>query len=363
MATCSSSPWFYHLLPLFLLMATIKANESNSKTPFNGGKCNIFRGRWVHEKHSLPSYNYTSCPFIRPQFDCQRNGRPDSEFLRFRWQPHECSLPKFDAHDFLRRFRNKKILFVGDSLMLNQWQSLTCLIHSAFPKAKYSLIQHPPMNTFHLHEYNLTIMMQWHQFLVEIEKESKGRLLVLDYIKGDGWRDADLLVFDSYHWWYYKKPNQPWDFMEVEGKTYSRLNRTVALKIALENWERWIDHNVDHCKTRVFYQGISPSHYTGSDWGQPKIRGCSTSKLPISGEGENLKENPAVGMVKSVISRMRHPADFLDIWHLSLMRPDGHPSLYATPARGPRGPATDCTHWCLPGLPDTWNQLLYTALL
>ncbi|MCE7766848.1 hypothetical protein GQL56_29935, partial [Pseudomonas putida] len=22
----------------------------------------------------------------------------------------------------------------------------------------------------------------------------------------------------------------------------------------------------------------------------------------------------------------------------------------------------DCTHWCLPGLPDTWNQLFYTAL-
>ncbi|KAL2898366.1 Protein trichome birefringence-like 2 [Bienertia sinuspersici] len=23
----------------------------------------------------------------------------------------------------------------------------------------------------------------------------------------------------------------------------------------------------------------------------------------------------------------------------------------------------DCNHWCIAGVPDTWNQLLYTTLL
>ena len=57
-------------------------------------------------------------------------------------------------------------------------------------------------------------MMQWHQFLVEIETESGGKALRLDHIKGDEWRGVDLLVFDSYHWWYYRKPNQPYVYKD-----------------------------------------------------------------------------------------------------------------------------------------------------
>jgi hypothetical protein len=36
----------------------------------------------------------------------------------------------------LRRWRGKKIMFVGDSLSLNMWESLSCMIHAAVPKAK-----------------------------------------------------------------------------------------------------------------------------------------------------------------------------------------------------------------------------------
>lgn len=53
--------------------------------------------------------------------------------------------------------------------------------------------------------------MEWHQFLVDIDKEKIGRVLKLDSIKGgDAWKDFDLLVFDSWHWWFYKSPQQPY---------------------------------------------------------------------------------------------------------------------------------------------------------
>lgn len=45
---------------------------------------------------------------------------------------------RFNGEDFLRRVRGQKIMFVGDSLSLNQWQSMTCLLHSAVPMAKTS---------------------------------------------------------------------------------------------------------------------------------------------------------------------------------------------------------------------------------
>jgi len=62
--------------------------------------------------------------------------------------------------------------------------------------------------------------------------------------------------------------------------------------------------------------------------------------------------------VKSVLDEMHNPASLLDITYLSQLRKDGHPSIYA--GAGPK--YLDCSHWCLAGVPDTWNQLLYTVL-
>lgn len=57
--------------------------------------------------------------------------------------------------------------------------------------------------------------------------------------------------------------------------------------------------------------------------------------------------------------------DVLNITQMTLWRKDGHASLYYL---GPKiGPAPlhrqDCSHWCLPGVPDAWNELLYALFL
>lgn len=75
-------------------------------------------------------------------------------------------------------------------------------------------------------------------------------------------------------------------------------------------------------------------------------------------------------VVAGVVGRMRVPVTFLNITQLSEHRIDGHTSVYtevqgkilseeqkANPLR-----YADCIHWCLPGVPDTWNQLLYAYL-
>ena len=38
---------------------------------------------------------------------------------------------RFDGADLLRRWRGKTVMFVGDSLSMNQWVSLACMLHAA----------------------------------------------------------------------------------------------------------------------------------------------------------------------------------------------------------------------------------------
>lgn len=39
-------------------------------------------------------------------------------------------------------------MFVGDSLSLNQWESLACMLHTAVPKANYTLKRTGALSTF-----------------------------------------------------------------------------------------------------------------------------------------------------------------------------------------------------------------------
>lgn len=40
---------------------------------------------------------------------------------------------RFDAQAFLKRFKGKTIMFVGDSVSLNHYESFVCLLHAAVP--------------------------------------------------------------------------------------------------------------------------------------------------------------------------------------------------------------------------------------
>ena len=56
--------------------------------------CDVTRGRWVFDE-SYPLYTNGYCPFIDEGFNCQGNGRPDKAYMKLRWQPQDCDIPRY----------------------------------------------------------------------------------------------------------------------------------------------------------------------------------------------------------------------------------------------------------------------------
>lgn len=63
-------------------------------------ECNVFEGKWVIDG-SHPLYREEDCPYLTKQVTCQRNGRPDSLYQKWRWEPDECDLPRYRSFHLL----------------------------------------------------------------------------------------------------------------------------------------------------------------------------------------------------------------------------------------------------------------------
>ncbi|KHN11944.1 hypothetical protein glysoja_019917 [Glycine soja] len=233
------------------------------------------------------------------------------------------------------------------------------MLHTAVPLAKYTSVRTGGLSTFIFPSYDVKVMFSRNAFLVDIASESIGRVLKLDSIEaGKIWKGNHILIFDSWHWWLHIGRKQPWDFIQEGNRTFKDMNRLVAYEKGLKTWAKWVEDNVDPNKTRVFFQGVSPDHLNGAKWGEPRAS-CEEQKVPVDGFKYPGGSHPAELVLQKVLGAMSKRVNLLNITTLSQMRKDGHPSVYGY--GGHRD--MDCSHWCLPGVPDTWNLLLYAALI
>jgi hypothetical protein len=230
--------------------------------------CDLSDGRWVFDNVSLPAYREKECTFLTKQVTCLANGRPDDTWQYWKWQPNHCSLPTFDARRFMETMRGKRLMFVGDSLNRNQWESLVCLVQPILSKGRKKIVKRGSLTIFHAKEYRATLEFYWAPFLVESNSDNpkihsiEHRIIRPERIEGHAkyWKDVDYLVFNTYIWWMntadmkVRRPNSRY------WSQHDEVPRIEAYGRVFKTWSEWLNNNIDPARTSVFFMTISPLH-------------------------------------------------------------------------------------------------------
>ncbi|KAF7849336.1 hypothetical protein BT93_L0959 [Corymbia citriodora subsp. variegata] len=246
--------------------------------------CDLFSGRWVYDNASYPLYEEKRCTFMSDQVACEKFGRRDLEYRHWRWRPHGCDIPRFNATWLLERLRNKRMVYVGDSLNRGQWVSMICLVESSIPPdLKWISYRHNhSLIAFNAVEYNATIEFYWAPMLVESNSDHPynhrlpERIVRVQVIEKHAkvWSDADILVFNSYLWWLRPEIKVLWGSFGSADGIYKMVQVPRAYEMALNTWSDWLAVHINKSKTQVFFVSMSPTHDSPFDTAELRIGGA-----------------------------------------------------------------------------------------
>lgn len=115
--------------------------------------------------------------------------------------------------------------------------------------------------------------------------------------------------------------------------------------------------------------------FRGQDWGGMENGNCYGETEPLMDDRflESSTEPQMLSILESSLSKLKAKGvnvKLINITQLTQCRIDAHASVYRKYYRPltelqrkiPQRSA-DCSHWCLPGVPDTWNELLLAYII
>lgn len=395
---CSTSRCIVPAVLLLLLAAALATSNvyftfpSRVRVPFprpfssritrRGEGCDIFRGDWVPDPDA-PYYTNDTCSVIHEHYNCMRYGKPDLGFVKWRWRPDGCDLPRFNPWRFLDMMKGKSIAFVGDSLARNHKDSLICLLtRAAEPTPSWPSSKH---TVYYYGEYNFTVANFWAPYLVrheQIDEDGPAHTglwnLFLD--EPDAVWAAHVAEFDyavvSASSWFYR-PSMLYEAGGLVGCHYCLLPNVTdltpryALRMATRAELRALSGADGRFRGTAVLRTVDPSQYEGGEWnkdgncvrtrpyrrGEKKVEGFELDFRNLQLEEFAVAEKAATdggGKVRMML---------MDTTEAMILRADAHPSKYRgwTPEKH-FTLSNDCVHWCLPGALDTWNDMLLYML-
>ncbi|CAO2169310.1 unnamed protein product [Urochloa humidicola] len=364
--------------PSAMVGYSVDVADENEVPPPEKKECNYRNGKWVSDNRR-PLYSGFGCKqWLSESWSCRLTQRTDFAYEKFRWQPEACEMPEFEASEFLRRMQDKTIAYVGDSLGRQMFQSMMCMATGGKQRsdvedvgAEYGFVLAPGAKrpdgwAYRFLSTNTTILYHWSSTLCDLEPlnpsdHATSYAMHLDrppaFLKNNLHRFHVLILNTGHHWNRGKLKANRWE-MYLGGAPNNNRNIAVIWKaknFTVHSVIKWLDAQLpDHPQLKVFYRSISPRHFFNGDWNTGGR--CDNTNPLAKGSGIQLNHSEdadAEGAVRGTRIKL------LDVTALSRLRDEGHISRYsikATPG------VQDCLHWCLPGVPDTWNEILAAQL-
>mmetsp|Transcript_15240 Transcript_15240/g.44592 ORF Transcript_15240/g.44592 Transcript_15240/m.44592 type:complete len:361 (-) Transcript_15240:164-1246(-) len=309
-------------------------------------ECDYTQGNWVHAAagtHEL-TYDPLSC-HVDTEWVCPRN----KATLEWTWQLTDQRCDHATAEEkvawFGDYFSSHSILFVGDSLARNMYQSMVCLLTASGEEASGKV-----------HFINSDFLAEEHDGTVYVDRvDPKWAAHVNEY---------DVVVIQFGHWYAhpgvaYWKGNGTAQLANVPPGRLNTVAFSSSANIALGALVR------EGFSGRTVLSTYSPSHFHDGDYFDKEAHCNFTKPDATLALWQDPVHSTSLSDAQESVRVVYEAADahsaggkldvtVLDLMGLSRQRPDAHP--------GRANSKTDCAHWCLPGVPDTWNKMLYFHL-
>ncbi|KAI4346489.1 hypothetical protein L6164_007380 [Bauhinia variegata] len=356
------------------------SSSSSSKPPQKEEEktCDLFKGLWVPASRESSYYSNSSCITIPYYLNCFKNGREDRDFLNWKWKPQQCKLPRFHPKIFFDIVRGKKMAFIGDSLARNHMQSLLCLLSQEETPIDVQKDPEDRFRTWYFPSHDFTLKTLWSRFLIAGEERMVNgtgsnifdmQLDKVDEDWGIPFPELDYAIISAGHW--FNRIMYLHEGGKLVGCVYCRepnvtdYNSDFPFRRAFETAFRFINGCKKCRRTVTLLRTFAPAHFEGGSW---NTGGHCNRTGPVS---EEMIDFECHGHMRNIqveeFERAKHQGwknghklEIIDVTRAMLMRPDGHPGAHwgKTWVKG----YTDCTHWCMPGPVDFWNELMLAVL-